>query len=262
MPEIVFYKVTIGYPDYVVTEGLTFTVDKDDFLIVFGPNGAGKTTLAKTLLGILKPIKGDTYIFGCPVSGVCPHKKMIGYVPQVYNLDKDFPATLYDVVISGCYPLLKPLQKVPQLFREQAVENLRTVGLIDFKNRPFAQLSGGQQKRGLIARALMGPPKALLLDEPTSGVDMVSEMQVNEVIVKAHRIFQIPVILITHDVNPYLDVATKFILMGYGKYFFGSFEEVMRPEVLSEVYQTKVDVINEKGSRFINVRDFHHDRNV
>jgi zinc/manganese transport system ATP-binding protein len=262
MPEIVFYKVAIGYPGNVIAEDVTFTVEKNDFLIIFGPNGAGKTTLAKTILGILKPLKGETYIFGCPVTGVCPHKKMIGYVPQVYNIDKDFPATLYDVVISGCYPLLKPLQKIPSHFKEEAVENLKTVGLIDFKDKPFAHLSGGQQKRGLIARALMGPPKALLLDEPTSGIDMASEIQVNEVIINTHRTFQIPVILITHDINPYLEVATKFILMGYGRYFFGSFEEVIRPDVLSEVYKTKVDVVTKEGFKFINVRDFHHDRNA
>lgn len=262
MPEIVFDKVSIGYHGNVVAEDLTFTLEKDDFLVIFGPNGAGKTTLAKTILGILRPLKGETYVFGCPITGVCPHKKMIGYVPQIYNIDKGFPATLYDVVISGCYPLLKPFQEIPQMFKEQAMANLKTVGLLDFKDTPFAHLSGGQQKRGLIARALMGPPKVLLLDEPTSGVDMASEIQVNEVIVNTHKTAQIPVILITHDVNPYLKVATNFILMGYGTYFIGSFDEVIRPEVLSEVYQTKVDVVTKEGLRFINVRDVHHDRNA
>ncbi|MDI6851772.1 MAG: metal ABC transporter ATP-binding protein [bacterium] len=262
MPEIIFYKVTIGYPDHEVAEDITFTIEKDDFVIIFGPNGAGKTTLAKTMLGILRPLKGETYIFGCPVTGVCPHKKMIGYVPQFYNVNRDFPATLYDVVISGCYPLLEPLQKIPKEYKEQAIENLKRVGLLEHKDKPFAHLSGGQQKRGLIARALMGPPKALLLDEPTAGVDIASEIQVNEVIVKTHKNFQIPVIVITHDVNPYLEVATKFILMGYGKYFAGSFEDVIKPEVLSEVYQTKVDVVTKDGLRFVNVRDVHHDRNA
>jgi len=256
--EIVFDKVSAGYDRKIVFENLSFTLEKHDFMVIFGPNGVGKTTLAKTILGIISPISGSTYVLGCTLHGVCPHKKMIGYVPQVYNLDPDFPATLFDIVLTGCYPLLKPTEKVHQIYIEQAYRNLKTVGLIEFKDVPFSKLSSGQQKRGLLARALMGPPKILLLDEPTAGVDLVSEVQVNLAIETAFRDFNIPVIAITHDINPYLSIATKVIIMGYGKHYAGRIDEILREEILSEIYRTKVDVLEKEGKRYINIRDAHY----
>ncbi|MGB9823610.1 MAG: metal ABC transporter ATP-binding protein [Candidatus Hydrothermia bacterium] len=259
MPEIVFEKVTVAYGDNIVFRDLSFTLEKEDFLVVIGPNGAGKSTLAKTLLGVLKPTRGVSYVLGCPVQEVCPHRKMIGYVPQFYNADPDFPATLFDVVLTGCYSLLKPFQRVPEKFLNQALDNLALVNLMDQKDVLFGRLSGGQQKRGLLARALMGPPKILLLDEPTSGVDLKSEKQVNEAILKAHKAYNIPVILITHDINPYVDLATKIIVIGYGRHFFGTPDEVLREDLLESIYDTQIDIVTKNGKKIINVRDIHHD---
>jgi ABC-type Mn2+/Zn2+ transport system ATPase subunit len=262
MPEIVFEKVTVSYGDNVVFKDLSFVLENHDFLVVIGPNGAGKSTLARTLLGVLKPTSGLSSVLGCPVQEVCPHRKMIGYVPQFYNANPDFPATLFDVVLTGCYSLLKPFQKVPKKFQDQALNNLALVDLLDQKDVLFGKLSVGQQKRGLLARALMGPPKILLLDEPTSGVDLKSEKQVNEAILKAHKTYKIPVILITHDINPYVDWATKIIVMGYGRHFFGTPNEVLKEELLESIYDTKIDIVVKNGKKIINVRDVHHDGNL
>ncbi len=258
MPEIVFNNVSVGYGSDTILSGLNFVIDKEDFIVIFGPNGAGKTTLAKTILGILKPLSGDIYVLGCSVKGVCPHKKMIGYVPQVYNVDKDFPATLFDVVLSGCFPLLERYKKVPYEYYKQAERNLELVNLLDHKDKPFSQLSGGQQKRALLARALMGPPRILLLDEPTAGIDLASESQVNEAIVECFKTYKIPVVLITHDIEPYLSVATKYIVVGYGKHYVGTSDEILKTSILSDIYGTKVDVEIIGDKTHIKVRDYHH----
>ncbi|MEO0272736.1 MAG: metal ABC transporter ATP-binding protein [candidate division WOR-3 bacterium] len=260
MPEIVFENVTVAYGSEVVLSNLSFTLEREDFLVVMGPNGTGKSTFAKTILGVLKPIKGLSYVLGCPVQKVCPHRKMIGYVPQFYNLDPDFPATLYDVVLTGSYSMLKPYEKVHSSFKAQAEENLRLVELWEYRDKLFGQLSGGQQKRALLARALMGPPRILLLDEPTSGVDLKSEIQVNEAIIRAYRTHRIPVILITHDINPYLEIATKVIVMGYGTHVVGSPEEVLKEDILETIYDIKIDILQKEGRKIINVRDSHHGR--
>lgn len=262
MPEVVFEKVSVAYGSELVFTDLSFTLEKEDFLVVMGPNGAGKSTLAKTILGVMKPIKGVNYVLGCPVQKVCPHRKMIGYVPQFYNLDPDFPATLYDVVLTGCYSLLKPWEKVHSTFKIQAEETLKLVELWEYRDKPFGQLSGGQQKRALLARALMGPPRILLLDEPTSGVDLKSEIQVNDAILRAYKTHGIPVILITHDINPYIQFATKVIVMGYGVHVVGSPEEVLKEDVLETIYDTKIDILQKEGRKIVNVRDIHHDRTL
>jgi len=258
MAEIIFNEVTVSYGESPVLKDLTFVVEKEDFVIIMGPNGTGKTTLVKTLLGVKKPDKGLVYVLGCPVQKVCPHRKKIGYVPQFQSIDPDFPATLYDVVLTGSYANLGYVKLPGKEEKEEALRLIEEVGLKGMENHPFGRLSGGQQRRGLIARALMGSPRILVLDEPTAGVDLASQNQVRSTIQEIYKRTRIPVLLVTHDINPFLSLVTKIVLLGYGKHFVGGKEDIIREEILREVYGEYVRVIEVAGKKYVMTRDYHY----
>jgi len=173
---------------------VSFEVHTGSFVSMVGPNGGGKTTLLKIIAGLLKPSTGTVRIFGRPPSGA--HSK-VGYVPQYTLFDPYFPATVSDVVLMG------RLRNGPGFYsrsdREAAERSLEEVDLARQRNTLFADLSGGQRQRVLIARALVGSPEILLLDEPTSSVDVVVESRLNQLLQKLNE--RMTIVLATHDMG-------------------------------------------------------------
>lgn len=219
MAQISCQNLSCGYDNRAVIKGLSFTVNCGNYLVIIGENGAGKSTLVKTLLGLLKPIEGET-VFGDGLK-----KSEIGYLSQQTQVQKDFPASVGEVVLSGCLPRLGHRPFFGKAEKELMKKNLETMGLSGFEKRSYRELSGGQQQRVLLARALCATDKILLLDEPVSGLDPNATEEMYALIERLNQ-NGTTIIMISHDITESLKYATHILRIGK-EYFFGTKAEYL-----------------------------------
>lgn len=214
--------LSLGYENMTVVDGLNFTVEAGDYLCIVGENGSGKSTLMKTILQLQKPLKGEVLVGDGLLS------KEIGYLPQQTVIQKDFPASVKEIVISGCQGQmgLRPFYSKKE--KEIARKNMDRMGITEFKDRCYRELSGGQQQRVLLARALCATRKVLLLDEPVAGLDPKVTLEMYEVIKKLND-SGITIIMISHDIGAAVKYATKILHIGK-EIFFGSKEEYLESD--------------------------------
>ena len=215
--------LTLGYDSTVVVKDLNFTVDPGDYLCILGENGAGKSTLMKALTGLLKPISG-TIERG---DGLEPSE--LGFLPQQTQIQKDFPASVQEIVLSGCLSRLgwRPFYSAKE--KAIAAENLERLGISDLRKESFKDLSGGQQQRVLLARALCSTGKLLLLDEPVTGLDPVAQIELYELIQKLNN-EGTAIIMITHDADTAVEYSSHILHIG-DELFFGKKEEYLQSPV-------------------------------
>ena len=223
MSLIDFNKVTIGYDGKSVISDLTFQIKPNEYVCIVGENGSGKTTLMKCLLGLIPPLSGKI-TFG---DGLTQNE--IGYLPQKTVLQKDFPASVEEVVLSGC------LNKKHTLFnsKEQkntAEKNMELTGITDIRKNCFRELSGGQQQRALLARALCATTKLLILDEPVTGLDPVASADMYNLVKNLYK-EGITVIMVSHDITAAVNNATKILHLSKDNYFFGSTHQYLHSDV-------------------------------
>ena len=195
-PVIGLEGVTFSYNGSPVLEDITLSVEEHDFLSIVGPNGGGKTTILKLVLGLVKPAKGRVSVFGLPPEKA---RRRIGYMPQATALDKLFPVSVMDVVLMGRLGAGARFGFYTRADAQAAREALEKVGLAAERKRPFAELSGGEHQRVLIARALVSGPDLLLLDEPTSNVDIAAETEFYRFLRDLSE--TITIVLVTHDLG-------------------------------------------------------------
>lgn len=198
-------NLVFQYQETPILENASFEIQKGEFIGIFGPNGGGKTTLLKLIMGFLKPQKGSLKIFG--ESPELAREK-IGYVPQIFDLDRQFPITVLEVVMMGCLDK-SPWHSYTSNAREKARASLNLLGMLDFQNQAFGTLSGGQAQRTLIARALVSQPSLLLLDEPTASVDAAAEESIYQVLGQLKGTMTI--VMVTHDLQVMMQKADRFI---------------------------------------------------
>jgi len=217
MAEIVCKDLSLGYDGKALLEGLNFEVNSGDYLAIVGENGSGKSTLIKTMLSLLKPIAGSI-TFGDGLK-----QNEIGYLPQQTVVQKDFPASVFEVVLSGCVSRLgfKPFYSKED--KALARENIAKMGMAGFEKRSFKELSGGQKQRVLLARALCATEKVLLLDEPVSGLDPAVTAEMYELISGLNK-SGTTVIMISHDIPSALKYANKILSIG-SEFFFGDVKD-------------------------------------
>lgn len=225
MSQIICKNLTIGYDkNKVIDENINFSIDKGDYLCIVGENGAGKSTLMKTLLHLIPSISGEI-IYGDGLK-----KNEIGYLPQQTDVQRDFPCSCYEIVLSGfegqkgIRPFFTKNEKL------EAMENMSKMGILDFKNKCYNELSGGQQQRVLLARALCATKKILLLDEPVAGLDPKVSNDMYNLIDNLNKQEKISIIMITHDISVALDYANKILHVGH-TIFFGTKEEYKNTEL-------------------------------
>ena len=197
---IKFIDLDIGYDGKTVVSGLNFEINDGDYLCIVGENGSGKTTLMKTLLGLI-PLLGGS------IQGL--NKNDIGYLPQISDIQKDFPATVEEVVLSGTKKLFYR-KKEKDLMRF----NLERLNIANLSKCKFSELSGGQRQRVLLARALCASKKILLLDEPVSGLDPKATAMMYEIINKLNKEDGMTIIMISHDLNGSLKYASNVLNVG------------------------------------------------
>ena len=216
-------NVSLGYDSNVIIENLSFTVNKGDYLCIVGENGSGKSTLMKTLLTLQAPIKGEI-VRG---DGLLPNE--IGYLPQQTAIQRDFPASVNEIVLSGFQAQcrLRPFYNKEE--KRLAKENMERLGILNLSKHCYRKLSGGQQQRVLLARALCATRKILLLDEPVSGLDpkVTADMYT---LIKNLNNDGITIIMVSHDISAALKYASHILHIG-GNVFFGTKEEYLSSDI-------------------------------
>ncbi len=203
---------------------------------IIGPNGSGKTTLIKSIVGLNQPTKGSVKVFGNPPSRDWRRKVQLGYVPQLKSMDKDFPISVYEVVLLGRTGRLGWFKR-PSSEDHRIVEHaLGKVNMLNLRDRPIGQLSGGQQQRVLIARALATESKLLLLDEPATGLDIPSQQSIFRLLDALHG-DGITVLTTTHDLAALEYHHFDLILcLNQTVIAYGPPEQVLTPEILERTF--------------------------
>ena len=220
-------NMTIGYEDQTVLSDLTFEIKEGDYISILGENGSGKSTLVKTILGLTPPLKGHfQYIDNFT------HKN-IGYLPQQSSAQRDFPASVLEIVLSGFLGKkgFRPFYTKKE--KEQAVSYLREMRIEDLKDKTYRNLSGGQQQRVLLARALCAADRLLVLDEPVTGLDPAAQAELYQMIDHLNSHHNMTILMISHDIPGAVKYSNKIIHLEEKSYFFGS----VRKYKNSELYQ-------------------------
>lgn len=192
-------EVDFSYDAIPILKDVHLEIYEGEFIGMIGPNGGGKTTLLKLILGFLQPTKGIIQVFGEPAGMYTKHPGRIAYVPQSIRLDRDFPISVEEVVLSGLLSHLPWYGRFRAVERKKAMEALEKTGVAAFAKVPFGTLSGGQAQRVLIARAIVSEPKLLLLDEPTASVDSKAEEDVYTILKELKD--DITILMVTHDLH-------------------------------------------------------------
>ena len=210
--------VSLGYEHRAIVEKLSFSVAAGDYLCIVGENGSGKSTLLKSLLGLLPPLAGSID---------CLERRNVGYLPQQTLTQRDFPATVWEVVLSGFAnrPGIRFFYTAAE--KSAAAMNLGKLGILELRDRCYRELSGGQQQRVLLARALCAANRLLILDEPVTGLDAASSQDLYKTLRYRNEKEGMAIVMVTHDMSAVLREAKSVLHIGNGKWFCGSVEEYL-----------------------------------
>ncbi len=244
-PLVTFDRGTLGYRRRAVLTDISFEIPEGDFLGLVGPNGAGKTTILRALLGSLEPLGGT--VTRAPTL-------RFGYVPQRDQVDYSFPLKVLDVVLMGRYDRIGLGRRPTDDDRRRAHQALEHVGIDRLASRPLADLSGGQTQRTLIARALVGEPNVLVLDEPTNGMDLVATAQILGLVRELHERDGLTVLMVSHALNEVSNYVERLALVVEGGFRIGPTDEIMTEQALSQMYGIPVEVNSVEGHRIVVAR--------
>ena len=216
MAQITVENLSLGYDGKAVVKDLSFSIEKGDYLFIVGENGSGKSTLIKALLKMNKPISGNIVI----ENGVS--SKSIGYLPQQTPIQRDFPASVFEVVLSGCVSHRGILPFYTKNEKQLARKNMDKLGIASLADTCYRELSGGQQQRVLLARALCAAKEMLLLDEPVAGLDPKATEELYSLIETLNREEGITIIMVSHDIESITEYASHVLHISSEHHFFGT----------------------------------------
>jgi ABC-type Mn2+/Zn2+ transport system ATPase subunit len=233
-------QLTIGYGRQALYTNLSVEVDRGAILGIVGPNGSGKTTLLRTLLGLLPPLVGRVR-----------HRPglRVSYAPQRERLDPIVPVTALDVVLMERAARAHPFERIRAADRDAALRTLAQLGVESLAHRLFRSLSGGEQQRVRLARALAADPDVLVLDEPTAGMDLAGEVATIDFLSDLNRSRAVTIVIVTHALAIVLNVATSIILIGAQRIVQGAVDDVLREDRLTALYGVPVHVGRMGGQR-------------
>lgn len=224
MAQLTVKDLALGYEGHVIRQNVNFSIDQGDYLCIVGENGSGKSTLMKTILGLQKPLGGSIEFGG----GL--RNNEVGYLPQQTQVQRDFPATVWEIVLSGCQARAGSRPFYSKEEKELAKRSMERMRVTQFARRCYRELSGGQQQRVLLARALCATQKLLLLDEPVSGLDPKVTAEMYALIEDLNRKDGVTIIMISHDIGAAVRYANKILHVG-STMFFGPTEEYRRSAI-------------------------------
>lgn len=223
MAQLTCENLTLGYDGKVIVENLDFSIDEGDYLCIVGENGSGKSTLMKTILGLQPPVSGKI------ITGDGLSRSEIGYLPQQTDVQRDFPASVREIVLSGCQARcgVRPFYSKEE--KALAESNMEKMGITQYAKRCYRELSGGQQQRVLLARALCATQKLLLLDEPVSGLDPRVTAEMYNLIEELNGKDNITIIMISHDISAAVRYASHILHIDKTA-FFGTTQEYLQSD--------------------------------
>ncbi|WAJ22563.1 MULTISPECIES: metal ABC transporter ATP-binding protein [Clostridia] len=234
--------LTVAYDSKPVLWDIDLDIPQGKLMAVVGPNGAGKTTLLKAMLGLLVPVTGTVNFFNEKENNLRKLKNKVAYVPQSGSVDWDFPATVLDIVLMGCYGRLGFIRRPGKKEKEMAMECLQKVGMEAFHNRQISQLSGGQQQRVFLARALMQTADIYFMDEPFKGVDIQTEKAIVQLL-KELRESGKTVVVVHHDLQTVKEYFDWVTLINIKVIASGPVEEVFHESNLKKAYRSSVNLL-------------------
>lgn len=229
-------KVRVKYNDVTVLDDISISIIQHDFLGIIGPNGGGKSTLLKVILGLVKPVSGSISVFGKPPEQA---RSMIGYVSQRPSFDRDFPASVRDVMMMGRFSKVGLFRRYTQADRDAVDKALVRVGMAEYQEKQIGRLSGGQQQRVFVARALVSEPELLLLDEPTASIDPGMQTEFYELLQNLKK--NLTIVMVSHDIGAVSVYVDKIACLNEQLYYHGSKE--ITPEILEATYKCPVQLI-------------------
>jgi zinc/manganese transport system ATP-binding protein/zinc transport system ATP-binding protein len=235
-------NITCGYDDKVVFRRLSLSLYRGQFAGLVGPSGSGKSTLLKSILGVGPVLSGEIYVAGQRVNGRTPAQ--VGYVPQIETVDWNFPVTVEQVVLMGFYRRMGFLPWPSRSDRRRVQELLDQLGIGGYTDRHIKALSGGEQQRVFLARALVGEPEFLVLDEPTAGVDLKTQHSMLHLLGELNR-KGVTILITTHDLNAMARHLPWVICFNRGIVAEGAPEEVFTSSILSRTYDSEMAVIRQ-----------------
>lgn len=227
--------VVLGYDGEIVLTDINFTIESGDYLCVVGENGAGKSTLIKGLLKLINPMRGNIVMSdGLGVSE-------IGYLPQQTDIQRNFPASILEVVMSGTLNHMGARPFYSRKERMEALDKIDLMGLGGLERRCYQELSGGQQQRVLLARALCATSRMILLDEPAAGLDPVVTADLYDLIKRINTEMKITIVMVSHDMNAALQYASHILHLSHTQLYFGKTSDYVSSDAAL--------ILRERGAR-------------
>ena len=247
LPAVEFKNVTCGYDGSPVLQGANLRIMRGDFVGLLGPSGSGKTTLLRSILGAVDILDGEILVDG---ESIKRNRPRIGYVPQLETIDWDFPVTVEQVVMMGCTSANPLFPWFRRSEKERAREIMERLSIADLRGRHIRELSGGQQQRAFLARALVSSPRLLLLDEPTSGVDIKTRDEVMHLLDELnHR--NITIVMTTHEINAVAAHLPWIVCLNGRIVAEGPPSEIFTPEILKKTYNADIHVTEYEGMKLV-----------
>lgn len=214
-------NLSLGYNNIPVIQNLNVKINDGDFVCIVGSNGAGKSTLIKGILGLLKPISGSIELNNIK-------KNFIGYMPQETKVDSNFPASIYEIVLSGTLNKVGLKPSYSKELKKIADDNLKLLDIYSLKDKCFNELSGGQRQRVLLARSLCSTSKILILDEPSNNLDYNSKKNLYKTLQYLNKEKKMTIIMVTHDLDHNNLIGNKILSLQKGNYFYGNTNDFVK----------------------------------
>ncbi|MBW0005948.1 MAG: ATP-binding cassette domain-containing protein [Hyphomicrobiales bacterium] len=257
MEALAFSDVTLELADRIILSRVSFSIEEGEFVGLLGPNGAGKTTLLRALLGLVPATTGRIRVFSGAAAGA---DEAIGYMPQTRSSNVGLRLSGWDFVACAAKGQRFGL---PLLDRALRFDVDRAIALVDaagLARRPLVELSGGERQRLLLAQALLGKPRLLLLDEPLLSLDLNHQKSIVSLVSELNRELGLTVLFSAHEINPLVGAIDRVLYLGNRQAAIGTVDEVITSAVLSRLYGTDIDVVRLQARVFVMAGAFEIER--
>ncbi len=236
-------NLTVRIKDKEVLKNVSFTLEEGLFLGIVGPNAGGKTTLVRAILGLVRPASGSIRVFGRSPEEHLVRDGAFGYLPQHQNIDPGFPASVKDIVLMGRYHAAGLFRWPGKKDMDKALRSLAVMGVEDLKDAQYTHLSGGQQQRVSIARALAGDPRVLILDEPSTGIDVVGQEDFYHLLKGLQKKMNLTILMVSHDIGTVTTYVDEIACLNINLYYHGNPLGALNEKVLTSLYGKNVDLL-------------------